>query len=207
MKELMVCDWFTEAQSHYKNVFSDERMYMDDSEKQRLKKYVLKRYQAYNRIPSVSELLWDIYEYNFDETYAGFLIEVENNPEFKNTKAQLQNNKDQADELLCDNVSAILSTIDMQEIYDEILVILHDYKLMCIIFDIDDTYSNLYLINQALGEDIKFVLNDSQNILIKSFKKLPEDVMDGMPVASENWNIISDTDKEVDKIIRLEAAR
>lgn len=171
---------------YYENVYAEcispSVAYMDDEECVRCKRKVLDFYNECEGVPTVTDIFYRVYDFNAEIIEKGFRIEINENPEFKELKNLLRENRERALEEINDTIDDMMQTIPYYELYDFIVDVLTEEKLAFEMFDADDFQWNGEIeAEDVFGKGSKIIINDCQNKLLTLYNKIPETIENYIP--------------------------
>ena len=169
MSDLAI-SWYEDAQAHYNQCISAQVAYIDEHHAKYVENKILEFYNWYKGVPTVTDIINDIWAFNSDHVAEGFNIELAHNPEFISLHERMKKNSQRALQEYNDIISGLLDSIGIYEIYDLVIEILNTHNKQYEMFDCDDfQYSDEVWSEDIFGEGTKIIANDCQNHLLDRY--------------------------------------
>lgn len=183
-------EWYVKAQKHWESLISSS-VYIQNREW--VEGIVLGMYNSFSSVPSMSEVLSEITNWNYEHAELAMKIEVDCNPEMTCFREMKKVNLKQYQSYFSELINDIVLKIDVQEIYEIVSDILKEKRHEVQIFDFDDpleieTDDGAVFANDAQNKIFRFPKCeieqmaedyhiDSVSVSIKDFMKSPKLIM------------------------------
>lgn len=198
-KEMVLRDWYSDLEEMQRSIFSAPTIGVSKEAEKNFYCFVEDKYKELSKdygIPSVTDILYEVVDWNATLAEQIVGIELKFDPEFMRIREMVDSckTKEEKEQVLENLARGITEGIDYDEIYALIFNFAIDKKISIEIFGVEDYYSEEAFLNQEFYKGSRLYVSNSQNSLIKGFDTVNSIVAGLFPTSfgTTNLAIIAD---------------